>query len=128
IEKINDKFENVNVFENIFIKNEKIWQCYDLILISDKINVFGFKKDMDISAFTQMLNNHDIEVKVQNHQINSYEEIKRVLLKEKVLMDENSKDFLITNDMKYELNKIIGISNIKDFNERELIISNSNSN
>jgi len=126
IEKINDEFENVNVFENVFIKSEKAWQCYDLILISDKINVLGFKKDMDKSLFTQLLMNYDIEVKVENHQINSYEEIKRVLLKEKVLMDENSKEFLITDEMKSELSKIIDSSNIKDFNEREHTIINSN--
>jgi len=128
IEKINDEFKNVSVFENIFIKNEKAYQCYDLILISDKINIFGFKKDMDISAFTKLLSNHNIEVKVENHQINSYEEIKRVLLKEKVLMDENSKEFLITNEMKNELCKVIDNTNVKDFNERELVIRNSNSN
>jgi len=128
IEKINDEFENVNVFENIFIKNEKAWQCYDLILISDKINIFGFKKNMDISAFTKLLKNHNIEAKVENHQINSYEEIKRVLLKEKVLMDENSKEFLITDEIRNELSKVIDNTNIKDFNERELIIRNSNSN
>ena len=67
-------------------------------------------------------------MKVENHQINSYEEIKRVLLKEKVLMDENSKGFLITNEIKNELCKVIDNTNVKDFNERELVIRNSNSN
>ena len=125
VHKINEGLENIIVLSNIFLKVEQNGSFYDLILINDRVNVFNFNNNniTDIKVIEEIFSINDLKIKVENHNFKTYEDIKRVLLKEKVILNnELNFDMISDTEIKEEISKLIENNNIVDFNERKMFL------